>query len=239
MKFTSALSDLSPKWLLGACSLLALLTLLITITPAVATEQRPVYIISDHINNNQVDNARINTIIKSLKESGLEEVYNAGVGTNNYAILRNTPNNAVIIQIMGGTCAATIYSMVNERYYLNLKGDRIVYPVWVYPSIDISQITYLPRSGDDGGHGSFTGVSNPAEQLEQAGYNWTYWREAEDLEKITNEVSNSAGIQYKEPDSGVSGKRTKNKSQNDKLANIYTLFLSTGVYISTTWIFFK
>ncbi len=230
------LNDLSPR-LRGF--LLFPLILLILINPVMATEQRPVYIISDHINNNAVDNQRINTIVESLHNSGVENVYNAGVGVNNYQILENTPSNAVIIQIMGGTCAATIYSMTSEQYYLNLKGNRTVYPVWVYPSIDITDLSYLPRSGDDGGHGSFTGVSNPAEQLEQAGYNWTYWREAEDLEKITNEVSNSAGIQYKEPDSGVSGKRTKNKSQNDKLANIYTLFLSTGVYISTTWIFFK
>lgn len=230
------LNDLSPR-LRGF--LLFPLILLILINPVMATEQRPVYIISDHINNNAVDNQRINTIVESLHNSGVENVYNAGVGVNNYQILENTPSNAVIIQIMGGTCAATIYSMTSEQYYLNLKGNRTVYPVWVYPSIDITDLSYLPRSGDDGGHGSFTGVSNPAEQLEQAGYNWTYWREAEDLEKITNEVSDSAGIQYKEPDSGVSGKRTKNKSQNDKLANIYTLFLSTGVYISTTWIFFK
>ena len=225
----------SPR--LGGLLLLPLI-LLILVNPA-AADQRPVYIISDHINNNAVDNQRINTIIESLHNSGVENVYNAGVGVNNYQILENTPSNAVIIQIMGGTCAATIYSMTSEQYYLNLKGNRTVYPVWVYPSIDITDLSYLPRSGDDGGHGSFTGVSNPAEQLEQAGYNWTYWETQEDLEKITDEVSNSAGIQYKEPDSGVSGKRTKNKSQNDKLANIYTLFLSTGVYISTTWIFFK
>lgn len=230
------LNDLSPR-LRGF--LLFPLILLILINPVMATEQRPVYIISDHINNNAVDNQRINTIVESLHNSGVENVYNAGVGVNNYQILENTPTNAVIIQIMGGTCAATIYSMTSEQYYLNLKGNRTVYPVWVYPSIDITDLSYLPRSGDDGGHGSFTGVSNPAEQLEQAGYNWTYWETQEDLEKITNEVSDSAGIQYKEPDSGVSGKRTKNKSQNDKLANIYTLFLSTGVYISTTWIFFK
>ncbi len=205
--FTST-SDLSPRRLVGACSLLALLTTLIMINPVLATEQRPVYIISDHINNNAVDNARINTIIKALHESGVEEVYNVGVGTNNYAILQNTPGNAVIIQIMGGTCAATIYSMVNERYYLNLKGSRVVYPVWVYPSIDISQVSYLPRSGDDGNHGNFQGIEDPAGQLERAGYQWTYWKTDTDLEKITREVSSKAGIST-EPVQNVTDNETK------------------------------
>lgn len=220
MKFTSALSDLSPKWLAGVCSLLTLLTMLIMITPAVATEQRPVYIISDHINNNQMDNGRINTIIKALHESGVENVYNAGVGTNNYAILRNTPSNAVIIQIMGGTCAATIYSMVNEHYYLNLKGDRIVYPVWVYPSIDISQVDYLPRSGDDGGHGTFTGIEDPAGQLRVAGYDWTYWKTDTDLEKITREIGSDAGVSTKPVQNA-----TVNETTNDNaLTMVIKLF---------------
>ncbi len=211
----------SPR--LGALLLFSPLILFILINPVMADEQRPVYIISDHINNNQMDNQRINTIIESLHNSGMENVYNAGVGVNNYQILENTPSNAVIIQVMGGLCAATIISMTTERYYMNLKGNRTVYPVWVYPSIDITDLSYLPRSGDDGGHGSFTGVSNPAEQLEQAGYNWTYWKTAEDLEKITDEVSNSAGIRHKEPVKEVNN----NSNSNDDVLNMIMSFINT------------
>jgi len=123
---------------------------------------------------------------------------------------------------MGGTCAATIYSMTTEQYYLNLKGKRTVYPVWVYPSVDITDLSYLPRSGDDGSHGSFTGISNPAEQLKQAGYNWTYWETAEDLEKITDEVSQDAGVKQVEPVKDDTINNTQN--QDGILTFIYSLF---------------
>jgi len=57
--------------------------------------------------------------------------------------------------------------MTMENYYKNLKGTRIVYPIWVYPSVkvDINTIKWLGRSGDDGGHGSFSGISYPAQKL--------------------------------------------------------------------------
>lgn len=172
-----------------------MLMMVLTCIPVIsAAEQRPVYIISDRINNNAVDNARINTIKKELQDAGVKNVYNYGVGTNNYAILTRTPSNAIIIQVMGGACAATIYSMTIERYYLNLKGNRIVYPVWVSPSTDISNIAWLGRSRDDGGHSSFTGISYPAQKLKNAGYDWTYWRNSNDLKKIQTDISTKAGV---------------------------------------------
>ena len=183
--------------------LLLLLVVSFLIPGVSANEQRPVYIISDHINNNAADNARINTIVRELKEAGVKEVYNAGVGVNNYAILSNTPKDAVIIQVMGGACAATIYSMTMENYYLNLKGSRIVYPVWVPPSTDISKVSWLGRSGDDGGHGSFSGISNPAQKLKNAGYKWTYWNDNADLKKIVNDISQMAGVEEKKSGSGT------------------------------------
>jgi hypothetical protein len=182
-------------------TLFVMLVMLISFIPAIsAAEQRPVYIISDHINSPAQDNVRINTIVKTLKDAGVKNVYNYGVGTNNYAILQKTPSNAIIIQIMGGTCAATIYSMTMENYYKNLKGNRIVYPVWVSPATDISTISWLGRSRDDGGHGSFTGISNPAQKLKANGYDWTYWRTNTDLQKINIDITKKAGVVVKKPE---------------------------------------
>lgn len=168
-----------------------------------ATDERPVYIMSDRIHNNAADNARINTVVNELKNAGVKKVYNAGVGKNNYAILRETPSNAIIIQIMGGTCAATIYSMAIEGYYNNLRGTRTVIPVWVPPATNIAGLSWIGRSCDDGGHGSFSGISYPAKTLENAGYNWYYWKTNNDLNKITNDVSVKAGVTQKKPNSGT------------------------------------
>ena len=84
-----------------------LLIVLILSTTTVSATQRPVYVISDGITNNQVDNARINQVVKALKDAGVKTVYNGypgrnGVKVNSYTILSKTPKNAVIVQLMGG-----------------------------------------------------------------------------------------------------------------------------------------
>jgi hypothetical protein len=68
---------------------------------------RPVYIISDIINNVSYDNDRIDTLVSALKKLGVN-AYNKGVGTDNIGIFNILPSNALLVQICGGACAGTI-----------------------------------------------------------------------------------------------------------------------------------
>lgn len=134
---------------------------------------RPVYIISDNINNKSVDNNRINIIVSALKKLGLE-AYNMGAGTNNIGILQNpkVPSNALIVQIMGGACAATIKE-TGTAWYKNLVGSKKVFYVWTQGAKKITGLNWLERAHDDNfSPYSFKGLANPDEYLLKNGYQY-------------------------------------------------------------------
>lgn len=135
---------------------------------------RPVYILSDNINNAATDNARINAIVTELKKQGVT-AYNYGVGPNKHyeAITNpNIPVNALIVDICGGACAGTIYDMGTSAYKY-YKDTRKVYLLFTSGATKITGLSFLPRSGDDNfSPKSFTGLANPDKYLLKNGYNY-------------------------------------------------------------------
>jgi len=132
---------------------------------------RPIYIFSDNINSKTYDNERINLLVNALKALGAT-AYNSGAGTDNYAILRNTPSNALIVQINGGVCAGTIKDMASA-YYKGLVGTKEVFMVFTEGATKITGLAWMPRAHDDNfSPASFTGLANPDLYLLNNGYNY-------------------------------------------------------------------
>jgi hypothetical protein len=134
---------------------------------------RPIYIISDLINNNSVDNNRINLIVDALKSLGAK-AYNMGVGTDNIGILQKSsiPSNALIIQICGGACAGTIKE-TGSTWYKNLVGSKEVFYLWTEGATKITGLSWLPRAHDDNfSPASFTGMAHPDQYLLNNGYHY-------------------------------------------------------------------
>lgn len=144
-----------------------------TTTGMTSSILRPVYIISDKINNNAVDNARIDAVISELKKLGIP-AYNYGVGANNIAILNNTnvPINALIVEFVGGACAATLNEM-GTSWYKSLKDTKKVFVVFTDGAKKITGLQWLERAHDDNfSPTSFTGLANPDRYLINNGYKY-------------------------------------------------------------------
>ena len=121
-----------------------------TSTETYIVNARPVYITSDGIINEKVDNARVDGIVSALRAMGLYAV-NYGWGpSSHYQILKNktVPKNALIVDLYGGACAGTIWEMT-QSYYKYYKGDRAVFSVWINKDINIGKIKFLGRAHDD------------------------------------------------------------------------------------------
>lgn len=164
---------------------------------------RPVYITSDCIKNNTIDNARIDAIVAGLKKMGLYAI-NYGLGPNkHYSVLKNITiyKDALLVNIYGGACAGTIWEMT-KPYYKKALGTRKVFSIWINTNIDVQTVKFLKRSlddkytpkyGENGGFPAFQdintngifepelgekdGISNPGELLEQNGYKYLYQRD--------------------------------------------------------------
>jgi uncharacterized membrane protein required for colicin V production len=140
-------------------------------TGSEGTGTRPVYILSDNINNKSVDNDRINRIVNELKKMGIK-AYNMGAGTNNIAVFKKIPSNALVVQIMGGACAATIKE-TGSSWYKNLLGSRKLFFVWTEGAKKITGLKWLERAHDDNfSAASFKGLANPDKYLLQNGYQY-------------------------------------------------------------------
>jgi hypothetical protein len=158
---------------------------------------KPVYITSDHIIRDEVDNARINAIVKGLNALGLYAV-NWGLGPDkHYDILTSVkvPQNALVINIYGGACASTLYEM-GTKYYKSIKGTREVFSIFWNTSINITGLDFLRRAPDDnfspvgflpdtkdvdgdtkievGLPGREDGLAHPDDYLHANGYNYFY-----------------------------------------------------------------
>jgi hypothetical protein len=154
---------------------------------------RPIYITSDNINSSTKDNARINSIISGLKALGLT-AYNMGLGPNKHdQVLTsgNLPKNALIVDIYGGADAGLIKEMASS-WYKSIKGTRSVFSVFWPPSIDITNLAFLPRAHDDNyDPASFTGIVNPAKYLLNNGYNFIH---SSSIESIVNAIFYQANL---------------------------------------------
>ncbi len=130
---------------------------------------RPVYIVSDYINNLQMDNARINALVSALNKMGVK-AYNKGVGVNPDSILTSLPSNALLVEILGGVDAGYIQEK-GSAWYKGLLGDRKDFFVLTpgttktyYGGVinnDLN-VAWAPRAWDDNyDPSSFTGIAYP------------------------------------------------------------------------------
>ena len=111
---------------------------------------RHIYITSDRITNDEIDNARMNSFVNALLNNGFF-AKNWGLGPNTHIeVLQSTrvPKDALIIDIYGGACAGTLYEM-GTKWYNTIKGARKVFTVFWPPSTDITNLNFLPRAHDD------------------------------------------------------------------------------------------
>ena len=137
---------------------------------------RPVYIVSDNINNLQADTARINALISDLAQLGIK-AYNMGIGPQMHDSVLSNPNipkNAVIVEIAGGADAGCILEK-GSTWYKNLLGTKTDFlaitagatsTIGGYINNDITGLAWLPRASDDDyDSASFTGIAYPAQYL--------------------------------------------------------------------------
>lgn len=137
---------------------------------------RPVYITSDNIDGQSVDNGRINEIVTILKNMGIP-AYNMGLGPDSHmaALTSNSVSkNALIVDIYGGADAGVIDEM-GSTWYKNLKGNKKVFTLFWPPAEVITGLAFLPRAHDDNYNpSSFTGLAHPDQYLKDNGYSYLY-----------------------------------------------------------------
>lgn len=136
--------------------------------------KRPIYIVSDNIVNNKSDTTRCNALISELKKLGVP-VYLYGIGPQYHLKVLDDatiPQNALIVEIAGGSCAASIAEKTGT-WYKNLKGNLKVFTLFLSSAVRITGLEWLPRAWDDNySPKSFTGVSRPDLLLLNNGYNY-------------------------------------------------------------------
>ncbi len=137
---------------------------------------RPVYIVSDNINNLQTDTARINDLISALAKLGIKAYY-MGIGPQMHdSVLSNPsiPSNAVIVEIAGGADAGCIAEK-GTTWYKDLLGTRTDFLAFTPTATDITGLAWLPRAHDDNyDPASFTGIAYPAQYLLNNGIQYYY-----------------------------------------------------------------
>lgn len=163
----------------------------VTLTPV--NVKRPVYIVSDNIVNDKSDNARCNAITTELQKMGIP-AYTYGIGPQYHLKILNNPaipQNALVVEIAGGSCAASISEKAGT-WYKNLKGDLKVLTIFIGSAARITGLEWLPRAWDDKfSPPSFTGVTRPDLILLNNGYNY--------IEGIpTNDITSMVYFIYKE-----------------------------------------
>lgn len=146
-----------------------------TTSTATGAILRPVYIVSDSISlTKDMDNARINAVVTALKKLGVT-AYNYGVGSDKHVtVLKNTnvPINALVVNIFGGACAATINDM-GITWYKAVKDTRKVHLVFTSGATKITGLSWLPRAYDDTfSPVTFKGLANPDKYLTSNGYKY-------------------------------------------------------------------
>ncbi|WP_209627534.1 hypothetical protein, partial [Methanobacterium petrolearium] len=158
---------------------------------------KPVYITTDYIYSSSVDWAMMNSIVAYLEDWGVDWGLNATAwarGPNTHCSVLKTssvPENALIVNIYGGACAATIYEM-GTSWYKKIKGAAEVFSIWISPPAwnikncptrDIYGRNFLPKAWDDNFSGNslpnwgyntkgqiVQGLSNPDKYLTKNGY---------------------------------------------------------------------
>ncbi len=136
---------------------------------------RPVYIVSDRIYNTATDNAMINTLITELKKYGVKAI-NYGLGPNKHwdvMLDKSVPKNALIVEIFGGACAATIRDLGTSSYK-HFQSTKKVYAVFTNGAAKITNLAFLPRAPDDNfSPETFKGLATPDKYLLSNGIKFT------------------------------------------------------------------
>ena len=137
---------------------------------------RPVYIVSDNINNIQADTARINNLISALAKLGIK-AYDMGIGPQMHDTVLSNPNipkNAVIVEIAGGADAGCVLEK-GSTWYKNLLATKTDFLVFTPTATNITGLAWLPRAHDDNYDvASFTGIAYPAKYLLNNGIKYYY-----------------------------------------------------------------
>ncbi|WP_337972014.1 pseudomurein-binding repeat-containing protein [Methanobacterium petrolearium] len=160
-----------------------------------ASLYKPVFITTDYIYSNSTDWAMMNEIVTYLESRGVDATAWKRDPNAHYSILTDSsvPENALIVNIYGGACAATIYEMGTSSYK-TIKGITEIFSIWISPPAwnitncptkDIDGNNFLPKSWDDDFSGDLLpdwgynstgdlvkGLSNPDEYLKENGYNF-------------------------------------------------------------------
>ena len=113
-------------------------------------QYRPVIICSDNINGIPIDKKRINNICEILTSKGLKCSY-YGIGPNTHIqILQSssTPNNALAVDIVGGSDAGMILEMAGS-WYKSIKQNRKVFRVFCCGAKKITGLDFLQKAHDD------------------------------------------------------------------------------------------
>jgi hypothetical protein len=135
---------------------------------------RPVYIVSDNINNLQTDTARVNALISALTKLGIK-AYSEGIGPQTHLNVlsnSNVPKNALIVEIAGGADAGCLLEK-GSTWYKNLLGTRKDFIALTAGATKITGLAWLPRSHDDNyDPASFTGIAHPDQYLLKNGYHY-------------------------------------------------------------------
>jgi len=158
---------------------------------------KPVYITCDNIYTESTDWAMMNAIVAYLSNWGSDwglyaDAWGRGPNTHCEVISNSSvPENALVVDIYGGACAATIYEM-GLNYYKAWKGIAEVFTIWIKPpswdirncpTRDIYGRNFLPKAWDDNfsddtlpnwGYNTkgqlVKGLSNPDQYMAKHGY---------------------------------------------------------------------
>lgn len=136
-------------------------------TPGKVSGLRPVYIISDNINNRATDNARINALKAALNKLGISAV-NYGISPGQIWKLladKRVPSNALIVEIAGGADSGSIKEK-GSAYFQKLLNKKEDYIVFTQGAKKITGLSWLVRAHDDNySPASFKGLAHPDKYL--------------------------------------------------------------------------
>lgn len=127
---------------------------------------RPVYITCDLISCTTVDTARNNALAGALQDIGVNAA-NYGVKNAVWKLLedKSVPDNALIIEILGGADAAYIKEK-GSSWYQYVLGNKIIFLVFTDCAKDITDLAWLERAHDDNySPDTFKGIAHPDQYL--------------------------------------------------------------------------
>ena len=139
----------------------------------------------DNIHSKTKDKKLMNDIAGYLKKRGYKvEIGGVGPGYH-YSQINRVKKNGIYMCIYGGACAGTLKEHWSSNHYksvLKKKYAKMVVAFLSPPSTNIHNLKWLPRAHDDNfSPRSFKGVSNPEQQLLNAGIGVVIGKNAKEI----------------------------------------------------------